>query len=83
MSIKLAEEKSLFNYQTAQRKSDNDPESIFNSESELNKSMLEPPRSKYIFLMTDYMEVLYEVVKSNLFSHVEYYNIEMCVFNFI
>ena len=38
---------------------------------------------RMIFTMTDYIETLYQVTKRNFYEHIEYYQIEMAVFNFI
>ncbi len=39
--------------------------------------------TRLIFTMTDYIETLYQVTKCNFYEHIEYYQIEMAVFNFI
>jgi hypothetical protein len=57
-------------------------ESVF--ESSLSNTMLNIDiDNRYIFTMTDYIETLYQVTKKNFYEHVEYYQIEMSVFNFI
>ena len=40
-------------------------------------------KNRYVFTMTDYVETLYQVMKKNFYSHIEYYHVEMAVFNFI
>ena len=40
-------------------------------------------KMRYVFLMSDYINVLHEVVKKNICPYTKYGNIEMAVFSFI
>ena len=59
--------------------------SVSSDQSLFDNNIHDPNEGKqrYVFLMSDYVNALYEVVKKNVCPYTKYGNVEMAVFSFI